>query len=83
MCLDMTIIVCLVQNKKMPFKSEKSIYNPTRFNPTFHNLALFSSAIEKKLDKLEKKLDDHIEEIWTVYKPIKELLKKLERFKLW
>ena len=50
MCLDMTIIVCLVQNKKMPFKSEKSIYNPTRFNPTFHNLALFSSAIEKKLD---------------------------------
>jgi flagellar capping protein FliD len=39
--------------------------------------------IEKKLDKLEKKLDDHIEEIWTVYKPIKELLKKLERFKLW
>ena len=30
-----------------------------------------------------KKLDDHIEEIWTVYKPIKELLKKLERFKLW
>jgi|TARA_B100000965_G_scaffold142654_1_gene118804 flagellar capping protein FliD len=39
--------------------------------------------IEKKLDKLEKKLDNHIEEIWTVYKPIKELLKKLERFKLW
>ena len=32
--------------------------------------------IEKKLDKLEKKLDSHIEEIWTVYKPIKELLKK-------
>jgi|TARA_B100001287_G_scaffold169454_1_gene142541 tetrahydromethanopterin S-methyltransferase subunit G len=39
--------------------------------------------IEKKLDKLEKKLDNHIEEIWTVYKPIKELLKKLERFRLW
>ena len=39
--------------------------------------------IEKKLDKLEKKLDNHIEEIWKVYKPIKELLKKLERFRLW
>ena len=39
--------------------------------------------IEKKLDKLEEKLDDHIKEIWTVYKPIKELLKRLEKFKLW
>lgn len=39
--------------------------------------------IEKKLDKLEEKLDKHIEEIWTVYKPIKELLKRLEKFKLW
>ena len=39
--------------------------------------------IEKKLDKLEQKLDKHIDDIWTVYKPIKELLKKLEKFKLW
>ena len=39
--------------------------------------------IEKKLDKLEEKLDKHIDEIWTVYKPIKKLLEKLERFKLW
>ena len=29
--------------------------------------------IEKKLDKLDKKLDNHI----------KEILEKLERFKLW
>ena len=39
--------------------------------------------IEDKLDKLEKKLDKHIDDIWTVYKPIKELLKRLEKFKLW
>ena len=39
--------------------------------------------IDKKIDKLETKLDKHINEIWTVYKPIKELLTKLERFKLW
>ena len=39
--------------------------------------------IEKKLDKLDKKLDSHIKEIWTVYEPIKKLLEKLERFKLW
>ena len=39
--------------------------------------------IEKKLDKLDKKLDNHIKEIWTVYEPIKKLLEKLERFKLW
>ena len=39
--------------------------------------------IEDKLDKLEKKLDKHIDDIWTVYKPIKELLKKLEKFRLW
>ena len=41
------------------------------------------TSIEKKLDKLDTKLDKHIEEIWTVYKPIKELLKRLEKFKLW
>ena len=39
--------------------------------------------IEKKLAKLDKKLDSHIKEIWTVYEPIKKLLEKLERFKLW
>ena len=39
--------------------------------------------IDKKVSKLEDKLDKHINEIWTVYKPIKELLTKLERFKLW
>ena len=39
--------------------------------------------IEKKLDNIEKKLDKHIEDIWTVYKPIKKILEKLERFKLW
>ena len=41
------------------------------------------TSIEKKLDKLDTKLDKHIDEIWTVYKPIKKLLEKLERFKLW
>ena len=39
--------------------------------------------IETKLDELDKKLDKHIDEIWTVYKPIKQLLTKLERFRLW
>lgn len=39
--------------------------------------------IEQKVDSLEKKLDQHINEIWTVYKPIKELLTRIERFKLW
>ena len=28
-------------------------------------------------------LDEHIKEIWTVYVPIKKLLEKLERFKIW
>ena len=39
--------------------------------------------IETKLDELDKKLDKHIDEIWTVYQPIKQLLTKLERFRLW
>ena len=39
--------------------------------------------IEKKLDELDKKLDKHIKEIWTGYVPIKKLLEKLERFRLW
>tara|TARA_B100001057_G_scaffold215440_1_gene215695 strand:+ start:54 stop:203 length:150 start_codon:yes stop_codon:yes gene_type:complete len=39
--------------------------------------------IEKKLDKLNKKMDKHIQDIWTVYEPIKKILEKLERFKLW
>lgn len=39
--------------------------------------------IEKKIDVLDKKLDEHIKEIWTVYVPIKKLLEKLERFRLW
>ena len=39
--------------------------------------------IEKKLDELDKKLDEHIKEIWKVYVPIKKLLEKLERFKIW
>ena len=39
--------------------------------------------IETKLDALDKKLDKHIDEIWTVYQPIKQLLTKLERFRLW
>ena len=38
--------------------------------------------IEQKLEELEKKLDNHIETIWEVYKPIKKILKRLERFKL-
>ena len=40
-------------------------------------------TIKQKIDNLEKKLDKHIEEIWTVYKPIKKILERLERFKLW
>ena len=39
--------------------------------------------IESKLDDLNKKLDRHVEEIWTVYQPIKKLLERFERFKLW
>ena len=39
--------------------------------------------IEKKIDALEKKLDKHISEIWTVYVPIKRLLEKLDKFRLW
>ena len=39
-------------------------------------------TIKQKIDNLEKKLDKHIEEIWTVYKPIKKILERLERFKL-
>ena len=39
--------------------------------------------IEKKIDALEKKLDEHIKEIWTVYVPIKRLLEKLDKFRLW
>ena len=39
--------------------------------------------IEKKIDKLEEKLDEHIKEIWTVYVPIKRLLEKLDKFRLW
>ena len=39
--------------------------------------------IENKIDSLDKKLDKHINEIWTVYKPIKELLARIERFRLW
>ena len=39
--------------------------------------------IEKKINKLDKKLDKHIQDIWTVYEPIKKILEKLERFKLW
>ena len=29
---------------------------------------------------LRKKLDAHIEDVWTVYKPIKKII---EKFKLW
>ena len=39
--------------------------------------------IEKKLDKLDKMLDDHIKDLWNVYEPIKKILEKLERFRLW
>tara|TARA_Y100001938_G_scaffold140316_1_gene208340 strand:- start:1037 stop:1213 length:177 start_codon:yes stop_codon:yes gene_type:complete len=39
--------------------------------------------IEKKIDKLDEKLDKHIKEIWTVYVPIKRLLEKLDKFRLW
>ena len=39
--------------------------------------------IEKKLESIDKKLDRHIKDIWTVYEPIKKILEKLERFKLW
>ena len=41
------------------------------------------TTIKQKIDNLEKKLDNHIEEIWKVYKPIKKILERLERFKLW
>ena len=37
--------------------------------------------IEKKLDKLEKKLDNHIEDVWLVYKPIKKILEKFKWLK--
>ena len=39
--------------------------------------------IEKKIDALDKKLDKHIKEIWPVYVPIKRLLERLEKFRLW
>ena len=39
--------------------------------------------IEKKIEALEEKLDKHISEIWTVYVPIKRLLEKLDKFRLW
>ena len=39
------------------------------------------TSIEKKLDKLDTKLDKHIDEIWTVYKPIKKLLEKYLKIK--
>ena len=38
---------------------------------------------KKNIDKLDKKLDKNIREIWSVYEPIKKILEKLERFKLW
>ena len=37
--------------------------------------------IEKKLDKLEKKLDNHIEDVWLVYEPIKKILEKFKWLK--
>ena len=37
--------------------------------------------IEKKLDKLEKKLDNHIEDVWLVFKPIKKILEKFKWLK--
>ena len=39
--------------------------------------------IEKKIDALDQKLDEHIKEIWTVYIPIKKLLEKLDKFRFW
>ena len=39
--------------------------------------------IEKEIDALDEKLDEHIKEIWTVYVPIKKLLEKLDKFRLW
>ena len=33
--------------------------------------------IEKKIDKLNKKLDTHIREIWSVYEPIKKNIRKV------
>ena len=35
--------------------------------------------IEKKIDDLNKKLDKHIKDIWTVYEPIKKILKVFTR----
>ena len=35
-------------------------------------------AIEKKIDKLVKKQDDHIEDVWLVYKPIKKIIEKFK-----
>ena len=37
----------------------------------------------KQQYRLDKKLDKHIKDIWEVYEPIKKILEKLERFKLW
>ena len=31
----------------------------------------------------KEQLDKHIQDIWTVYEPIKKILEKLEKFKLW
>ena len=41
------------------------------------------SETEFSSEELVSTLDKHIEEIWTVYKPIKKILERLERFKLW
>ena len=35
--------------------------------------------IEKKIDDLNKKLDDHIKRIWEVYEPIKRILKIVKK----
>tara|TARA_Y200000002_G_scaffold149699_1_gene123673 strand:+ start:16579 stop:16749 length:171 start_codon:yes stop_codon:yes gene_type:complete len=36
--------------------------------------------IKVKLDKIETRLETHIEEIWKVYGPIK---RQIQKFKLW
>ena len=52
---------------------------PNSINIDFYNPQKFIT----KIDKLDRKLDKHIQDIWTVYEPIKKILEKLERFKLW
>ena len=39
----------------------------------------FKDHKKEQLDRIEKKLDDHIVKIWEVYEPIKKILKMFKR----